>query len=319
MKRKTIVSIAAAVVLLFAQGCGGTGQESEQGNNTQQSENVDQNISQQPSGGASGSEKTRYICSVTAENDSRFSDSYTTQRIDDTKWPQRYTYTMLTVKNIEEAFTQARANDPTVSGPMVLPPEAEWKSYSSSEKVLYLVNKARCDRGLKPFEGIDSAIEQVAQSYADYLAAHPDAYRANPHEADGRTPFERMQQDAGVEVGSNADFFSYGENIASFGIGTSLPEYPEVYESEARAVYGWLYEDKAQNYGHRKFLLAKRLVENSGLSGAEGLVGVGKARRHFTDEKGNHWTEDIVVLDGFDPRSSWDDNLAHTQRVPLYR
>lgn len=319
MKPKSIWIVTVAT-LLFLNGCGGVelgksqddtsesaGQQDQSGNGTDQITLP------------SDSEKTIYTCDANATTDRNFADSYISQHRDDTKWPESYTYSVLSVKDIETAFTLARANDPTVSGAMILPPKSVWEGYTSSEKVLYLVNKARCDRGLKPYEGADPAIENVAQNYADYLAAHPDQYAADPHEADGRTPFERMQQDAGVQVGINADFFSYGENIASFAIGTSLHSYPEVYEGEAKAVYGWLYEDKVQGYGHRKFLLANKLVENSGFSDAEGLIGVGKARRHFTDEDGNYWTQDIIVMDGFDPRSSWDNNLAHADRVPLYR
>jgi hypothetical protein len=308
---------------MLLEGCGGI----DLGNKKDDTRtpNEQQNPQTQNGGDGSGitlpndNEKTIYTCSVTAKSDSDFIDAYISQQRDDTKSPETYTYNLLTVQDIERAFTLARANDPTVSGVMVLPPKSVWDNYASSEKILYLVNKARCDRGLKPFEGIDPKIENVADYYANYLKDNPDKYAESAHEADDRTPFERMQQMAGVEVGNNADFFRYGENIASFSIGTSLNNYPEVYESEARAVYGWLYEDQAQGYGHRKFLLANKLVENSGSPGAEGLIGAAKARRHYTDKDGNYWTQDIVVMDGFDPRSSWDNDLAQAKSVPLYR
>ena len=267
-------------------------------------------------------EKNAYSCPSTATTDRAFTDTYISQQIADTPWPEAYRYKTLTVRDIETIFTLARQNDPTVTQVMVLPPQSLWDNMTSGEKVLYLVNKARCDRGLKPFEGVDDAITFVAQDYATYLANHPEQYAQNPHEADGRSPWVRMQQDAGVDVGTNADFFRYGENIASLAIGTSASNYPIVPEPEAKSVYGWLYEDvKGQStpYGHRRFLLANRLVENSGVPEKEGLIGIGVATRHFTDDQENHWTEKIVVMDGFDPKSSWDNNLAHTQDVTLYR
>jgi hypothetical protein len=319
------LSIGAAIIalVLLLDGCGGI--DSGNKGDDSQTQNEQQNPQAQNGGNGSGiilpndNEKAVYTCSATDKSDSDFIDTYISQHRDDTKWPETYTYNLLSVQDIERAFTLARANDPTVSGVMVLPPKAVWESYNSSEKVLYLVNKARCDRGLKPFEGIDPEIESVASYYANYLKDNPDKYADKPHEADDRTPFERMQQIAGVEVGSNADFFRYGENIASISIGTSLKTYPEVYESEARAVYGWLYEDQVQGYGHRKFLLANKLVENAGSPDAEGLIGVAKARRHYTDKDGNNWTQDIIVMDGFDPKESWDDDLSHAESVPLYR
>lgn len=257
-------------------------------------------------------------CSADDTTDKAFSDSFVTMRHADIDWPEAERYSTLTVADIERIFTDARAKDPTVHTAMVLPPQAEWEAMDHSQKVLYLVNKARCDRGIKPFEGLDPAITDVAQTYADFLVEHPDLYAQSPHEADGRTPFERMQ-DAGVSIGVNADFFAYGENIASIGVGTSLHTYPLVPESEAKAVYGWLYEDSAQGYGHRKFTLANALVENAGATDAEGVIGVGFATRHYIDENNIYWSTDIIVMDGFDPRSGWDNNLAHVQKTPLYR
>lgn len=266
--------------------------------------------------------KQAYICEADGATDRAFSDTYVTRKIDDIPWPDAFRYNTLTVHDIETIFTAAREKDPTVSSAMVLPPQAVWENMSSGEKVLYLVNKARCDRGIKPFEGLDDAITSVAQNYASYLATHPDDYANDPHNADGRSPFERMQQDAGVDVGTNADFFRYGENIASHAIGTSLQTYPIVPEPEAKAVYGWLYEDvanQASPYGHRKFLLANKLVENAGDPDKEGLIGVGVATRQYRDAKNNNWTQKIVVMDGFDPKSSWDNDLAHVHGVTLYR
>ncbi len=316
---------AFAFVLLFITACGVTLPQSDQNDNTQQQ--TQQTQQPRPSDLNTtplidDADKSVYTCPDNTASDRNFADSYITNHTADIAWPDDQKYNKPSVAAIEAIFNAARKLDPTVTAPMVLPPQTDWDAMNSGEKVLYLVNKARCDRGLKPFEGLDPTITDVAQSYADYIAAHYADYQNDPHNADGSTPWERMQQDGGVEVGTNADFFRYGENIASFGVGTSLHNYPEIYESEAKAVYGWLYEDvagQASPYGHRKFLLAKQLVENSGAPNAEGLVGIGKARRQYIDDNGYYWSEDIIVMDGFDPRASWDADLSHTEHVDLWR
>ncbi len=253
----------------------------------------------------------------TLDSENSFNDTFIQNGNSDTKWSVSK-YDKLKVGDIETAFNTARAKDPTVTLPMTLPPQNIWDNYSSSEKILYLVNKERCDRGLRPYEGIDPKIENETGNYADYLKNHPDQYAAKPHEADGRTPWQRMAQDAGVIVNSNADFFQYGENIASLSVGSSGNDFPIIYESEAKSVYGWMYQDKGEGYGHRNFLLAKGLVENSGFKNMEGLIGVGKVTRQYRDG-GFFWTQAIIVMDGFDPRSNWDNDLADTIRVDLYR
>jgi len=275
--------------------------------------------SQTPStqGNSLSDQKKIYSCTNTLKSENSFSDAFIQNGNSDTEWSTSK-YNLLKVGDIETAFNAARAKDPTVTVPMILPPQNIWDSYSSSEKILYLVNKERCDRGLRPYEGIDPKIENEALSYASYLKNHPDQYASTPHEADGRTPWQRMAQDAGVIVNTNADFFQYGENIASISVGSSGNDFPLIYESEAKSVYGWMYQDKNEQYGHRNFLLAKGLVENSGFHDMEGLIGVGKVTRQYRDG-GFFWTQTIIVMDGFDPRSNWDNDLADAMHVDLYR
>ncbi len=320
MKRKYI--LITLIIFTFLTGCGVTDIQEKNPTTSQPAQN---NPIQNPSANFSlpdDSEKQSYTCEATNTTDRAFKDTYVSSHTADISWPQKYRYNTISVRDIETAFTMARQNDPTVSSAMVLPPQTIWDNMTSGEKVLYLVNKARCDRGIKPFEGLDETITSVAQNYAHYLATHPDRYKADPHDADGRTPWERMQQDAGVDVGTNADFFRYGENIASLAIGTSVHTYPLVPEPEAKAVYGWLYEDvtgQSSPYGHRKFILANKLVENSGDPDKEGVIGTGIATRNYIDNDNNYWTEKIIVMDGFDPKSNWDNNLAHVHDVTLYR
>ena len=305
---------STGIMLVWMVGCGTTTTNDNQHNRNDTPSSTKQTT-------PSETLKKSFSCNVSLETDRDFQDRYVDRHVADIPWPQAKKYKPLSVTEIEQIFTTARLKDPTVSKPMILPPQHIWDSMQSAEKVLYLVNKARCDRGIKPYEGLDPTINSIAQSYAQFLSQHPDLYKQNPHEADGKTPFERMQQEGGVRVGDNADFFQYGENIATFAVGTSSSNYPTVYESEAKAVYGWLYEDvkgQARPYGHRQFLLANKLIENAGEVGAEGLIGIGTALRQYY-EAGYYWSEEVIVMDGFDPNKTWDNNLASTQRVTLYQ
>ena len=94
--------------------------------------------------------------------------------------------------------------------------------------------------------------------------------------------------------------------------------YQKIYESEAKAVYGWLYLDKSQNYGHRKSLLATGLIDNWGKNEAEGIIA------SFTSQKKNkkgdlYYKSSYIVMDGVDPTSKWNNDLQNIKRVPLYR
>jgi hypothetical protein len=308
------------IILLFLiswTGCGTTSSDSGQ---KEETPSKNQNNNPTPNNpettdNTTQNQKSIYSCTNDLNSENSFNDSFAQNEHSDIDWSVS-PYNPLSVNDIETAFNAARAQDSTVNTPMVLPPQNIWDNYSSSEKILYLLNKERCDRGLRPFEGIDPAISSVSVSYATYLKNNPDKYAASPHTADGRTPWERMAEDAGVDVNQNADFFQYGENIASLAI-ASTEDYPVVYESEARSIYGWMYQDKVQGYGHRYFMLAKGLVENSGAPNQEGLIGVGVVQKQY--KEGNFfWTQKITVMNGFDPRSSWDNNLASVQQVSLY-
>ena len=309
MQKKYFYILTAVLIVIFS-GCGPTSEKEQNPSASQQNDQTLQNSTDDAS-------KSIYTCNSTQNSENSFSDFYTSGNHSDTEWSAS-SYDMLSNHDIERAFNTARQNDSTVHTPMVLPPQEIWNNYTSSEKVLYLVNHERCDRGLRPYEGIDISIENVAMTYADYLKEHPDSYDTAPHEADGRNPWQRMEQDAGVQINVNADFFQYGENIASIAVGSSGNASPLVYEPEAKSVYGWMYEDKNEGYGHRNFILAKGLIENSGFDQTEGLIGVGVATRTYKKEN-IFWTQKIIVMDGFDPKSSWDNNLTHTRRIVLYR
>lgn len=228
-------------------------------------------------------------------NDSGYSDIFPNA---DIKWSATGT----TVQSIEQAFNYARGKDTTISKKLIMPSQNDWDTMSVQEKALYLTNKERYDRGIKPFEGIDSNVVTIAQNYAQLLY---DTGKFE-HTADG-TPWDRL--DSVDLIKNNKDFFGFGENLATFAGSHSYRENPI-----AQSIYAWIYDDSGSAWGHRKFSLAVGLQDNSGESGAEGLIGFGIVQGENYGKYPN-WKSVIVVMNAFDPSSSW--NHSNTKKVSI--
>jgi hypothetical protein len=185
-------------------------------------------------------------CAATIDSENNFGDTFVDTAQNDTPWPSNLSFNQLTVQDIENVFNTARELDRgDLSGQRLkMPTQDIWDGYSDSKKMLFLVNSERCTRGIRPYEGISPILEATpAQSYADLLAQQGNGLS---HTADGRTPHERIAQDAGVVTDvngpNNADFFPFSENLA-FSSVASTGGFPVVHEPVAKAVYGWLYDD----------------------------------------------------------------------------
>ncbi len=209
-----------------------------------------------------------------------------------------------TVKEIEKIFNNARSQDSTISKELKLPPQSVWDKMSEQEKGLYLLNKERVDRGIKPYEGIDPNVITVAQKYAKFLYNNGKF----EHEADG-SPKDRLNRIE--EIKNNQDFFRYSENLY---VGAKSNEYKK--EPIAQAIYNWIYNDSHVNYGHRNFCLATGLKDNSGKKGEEGLIGFGIAKGdNYKRNPYQGYKTTIVVMNGFDPNENYD--LSKIKRVSL--
>jgi hypothetical protein len=215
------------------------------------------------------------------------------------------------VKDIEDAFNYARGQDLTISKTLMMPSQSAWDAMSNQEKALYLTNKERYDRGIKPFEGIDQDVVDVAQGYAELLYTKGKF----GHHEDG-SPWDRL--DSVEMIKNNKDFFRYGENLYTAASTANYTKNPI-----AKAIYAWIYDDAGSAWGHRKFSLAIGLNDNSGEVGAEGLMGFGIIKG---DEYAFYagWKSTIVVMNVFDSSSSWNhlntltvsicsDNLAENE------
>ncbi len=231
----------------------------------------------------------------TITDDSGYNDVFPSSNI---KWSSSGD----SVKDIEDAFNYARAKDSTISKLLVMPSQSVWDSMDNQEKALYLLNKERYDRGIKPFEGIDQNVIDVAQAYAELLYTKGKF----GHNEDG-SPWERLDK---VDlIKNNKDFFKYAENLYT---SASTGEYTK--NPIAKAIYAWIYDDAGSAWGHRKFALANGLNDNSGDVGAEGLIGFGiKTGDEYAYYEG--WKSTIVVMNAFDPSNSW--NHTNTKTVSI--
>lgn len=202
----------------------------------------------------------------------------------DVEWPSS---SDSAVADIQRVFNTARSSDSTVSVQIIMPSQVEWNAKSDGEKALWLINKERVDRGIAPLHGVETNVTSVAQAYAQYLLDH----NAFAHDADGRTPWQRLE--ANPAIGACHDFLSVAENLAVLWGGWTLPI--------ERSVYMWMYDDSGSSWGHRHAVLWYPYNDNSGMAGQEGFLGIGRAR-------GTHqgWSNsDIVVMNVFDPCAGW--------------
>ena len=194
------------------------------------------------------------------------------------------------VSSIQCAFNIARSTENVQLGtsvPMLtLPSQATWDAMSNGEKALGLINRERIDRGIGPLTDVEMNVTGVAQIYALYLLDH-DVWG---HTADGRTPWERLEDNP--DIGACHDFLSVAENLAAFAAsGGSIPLPVE------RSVYMWMYEDTAASWGHRHTIVWYPYNDNSGSSGTEGFLGIGRASGSWQ----SYPVAEIIVMNVFDP------------------
>jgi uncharacterized protein YkwD len=205
------------------------------------------------------------------------------------------------VLDIQAAFNNARTQENAQLGlhlPMLtLPVQLAWDALSNSEKALWLINAERIDRSVMPLHGVESNVTSVAEYYAQYLLDN-DVFS---HDADGLSPWDRLNTNPAIN--ECHDFLSVSENLAVFVTsGTSIPLPVE------RSVYMWMYVDDGSGWGHRHAILWYPYNDNSGPTGAEGFLGIGRAsggpyQGPFTAP----WNfAEIIVMNVFDPCATWD-------------
>ncbi|MBN2382612.1 hypothetical protein JXQ70_07000 [bacterium] len=198
------------------------------------------------------------------------------------------------VADVQSSFNNGRTVENTQLGtslPMLtFPSQATWDTMSIGEKCLWIINNERLDRSIDAMTGIETNVTGVAQYYAQYLRDN-DVFS---HNADGRSPWERLEDNP--TIGACYDSLSVAENL--FYVVTSGSSIPLHIE---RALYTWLYNDSTSSWGHRHCVLWYPYNDNSGTTGVEGFLGIGNAGGPYL---GWNYGE-VVVMNVFDPCSIW--------------
>ncbi len=225
--------------------------------------------------------------------DPLFPSSYPPDPPSDLEWPDS---NESTVTDIQTRFNAARSNENTELGtsiPMLtMPDQVTWDGMSDGEKVLWLINRERVDRGIDPLHGLETNVGAIAQAYAQLLLDTNTTGHCQPSgNCDVDNPWNRLE--ANTTISACHDFLNVAENLAYLWGGWTLPI--------ERAVYMWMYEDSGSAWGHRHAILWYPYDDNSGPTGQEGFLGVGHV-------SGTHqgWSDsDIIVMNVFDPCTTW--------------
>ncbi len=215
--------------------------------------------------------------------------------------------------DIEAAFNNGRRNEESqlgltanVLGDLTLP--ANWGTMSIDSRALFILNAERTARngspsgvvGL-PFTDIQTDMDNIAQYYADYLVDN----NATGHNADGTSPFARIDNDP--VLGACHEFINRSENIASFWTSGSSNALPV-----ERAIYNWIFNDASSSWGHREAALLQDndlgnqgygFTNNYGDANSEGFIGIGYAESPAYNPHDFEWSNmgTVVVLNLFDP------------------
>jgi len=214
------------------------------------------------------------------------------------------------VSDIEAAFNYARSKDSTINKKLILPSQDVWDAMSQEERALYILNKERADRGLKPFEGVEAinrdfsgsnpkTLADIAQGYANTLWSKTTL----EHNLDG-TVDERLNR---VDSLKNREHIPYNENLYAEGNNYKLDDIPLI-----RAIYNWIYADAnpavGEPWGHRAMCLMKVENDNFGAKGAEGIIAFGIKQGNDYAANPNNYKSSLVVMNAINPPANWNGN-----------
>ena len=217
------------------------------------------------------------------------------------------------VADIQNAFNNGRSVENSQLGTSVsmltLPAQSEWDGMSDNEKALWLINRERIDRGVMPLHDVEGNVTGVATYYANYLLDN-DAWG---HYEDGNSPWQRLNNNP--TINGCHDSLNVAENLAVFvtsGNSIALPI--------ERSIYMWMYDDAGNSWGHRHAILWYPYNDNSGASGMEGFLGIGRANGGpYQGPFSSQWNfAEMIVMNVFDPCASWQYPSSVTSITPAY-
>ncbi len=199
---------------------------------------------------------------------------------------------------------------PNCLGNMV-PPPGGWASLTDDVLVFYIHNSERTARGLLPFEGVETSLDQVAQGHTDYMMAQDFfSHYGNPAQGTGNiynrctSPTSVSGSSPGQRINSNVllngKYSYWAENIAvAVNFQSSFPNF------SASSMYSFIYTDAGSAWGHR-INIFRVYTNNYGGTGSEGFIGVGvtQGTNYQTTAFGcgTNWAHaKILNVDYYDP------------------
>ncbi len=168
-------------------------------------------------------------------------------------------------------------------GLLMLP--SDYTSKTPAQRALYLINQERIARagldygsgpvGGLPLDGVENNISTIAQGHADDMAVNTFFGHTGTN---GLDPYQRINASS-TYGGTCHEFMTYSENIylSCASSGTSSTYLIE------RAILGWIYQDAAENWSHRRAIMIQGVddysgigyTDNRGATGSEGFLGIG--------------------------------------------
>lgn len=193
---------------------------------------------------------------------------------------------------IEAQYNAARSKDPTVAVELKIEySQEQWNAMTVNQKALYLCNKERMDRGIKPFAGVSREVTDVAQGYSEFqtLAGHgshdadPRLWISSGRPSDGCcSPWNRLY--ANPKLKETATFQLNPENLAFSPIDAL-----NMHVAIEFSIYTWIYADEESNWSNRHTNLVA-LGAGAGVE-ALGMIGFGCA----TDAHGTYVVMNVAV------------------------
>jgi len=189
------------------------------------------------------------------------------------------------INQVIELFNKARSKEKIRN---ITIDETYYNQLNDEEKILYIINQERIDRGISGLRGISKNLSSISISYTTKLMSAVSI----GHRAYNGNAWNRIYSDQ--KISTCHERIEYAENISWF---RSHKGYEPYYI--LRSVFSWMYDDAKQGWRHRDFLLYNDFTFNG--EETEGLIGLGVG--HGKYKKFNYNT--IVTLNLFDPCDKW--------------
>ena len=302
MKR---LSLFIAMSLLLS-ACDGS---SSDDNTNSDTDNVE-NSAPEPEAQTPGSP---FVSPATVTTETNFNDTFVSNNTANISWTGPSVSSTTSVDYIAQAFNTARAKDPTVKEKLRMPQQATWDSYTTSEKVIYLINSERSARGLRPFRGIAPELVSSSELYASELSVNGQFSHTYGTYS---TTTARLAGWAGViappqtSVPTGNENTTYNTYFIEEMIAYNDTSDSTIYEAEARSIYYFMYLDKSPTIGPAYIHRTTILIQNPIAGLLSGLVTSSNARpvigANSTEASVNGRKRNTLVIHGIDPNSNWD-------------